>query len=552
MTDSTSTEGRILLALQAIKPHGNLSIRRAAEMYNVPRTTLQDRRHGRLSRRDIIPRSRKLKETEEEAIVEYVLELDERGRPARIADVEDMANLLLAERNGGRVGTRWARNLIARQPLLRIRLNRPYDYQRALCEDPDAIRAWFRLVENMRTKYGITDTDFYNFDETGFAMGVISASAVVTRAERCARAKTVQPGNREWSTVIQGVSADGWCVPPFVLLKGAVHLASWYSETDLPRDWVLRTTENGWTDNETGMEWVQHFEKHTLVRRKGGYRMLVLDGHESHYSADFERFCKDKNIIPVYMPPHASHLLQPLDVGCFAPLKRAYGRQIENFMKASVNHISKPEFLVALKAALPAAMTAENVLGGFRGAGLVPLNPQVVIDKLGVKLRTPTPTEPPLPANDSWTSQTPHNTTEATSQTELIKDRIARHQGSSPTSILGAMDQFAKGAQAVMHQVTLLRAEVSTLRKANESLSKRKRAKRTQLQRGGSLSVQDGQGLIDQREVTEQLEGEVQENRGQRKRAKRGPRHCGVCGETGHDARNCPKGGETSEEDNSE
>ena len=75
--------------------------------------------------------------------------------------------------------------------------------------------------------------------------------------------------------------------------------------------------------------------------------MLIIDGHESHVSADFQAFCKEKNIITISMPPHSSHLLQPLDVGCFGPLKRAYGREIEGFMKAHVNHITKAEFLIA-------------------------------------------------------------------------------------------------------------------------------------------------------------------------------------------------------------
>ena len=41
---------------------------------------------------------------EEDAIVKYVLDLDERGFSPRIADVEDMANLLLATRGSRRVG----------------------------------------------------------------------------------------------------------------------------------------------------------------------------------------------------------------------------------------------------------------------------------------------------------------------------------------------------------------------------------------------------------------------------------------------------------------
>jgi len=186
-----STEARILLALQAIEKREFSSIRRAAAVFNIPRTTLRDRISGRTFRRDTMPNSKKMTPTEEEALLQYLLDLDTRGQPCRISDVEDMANLLLKERNGGRVGKLWATRFIQRQPAIRTRYNRPYDYQRALCEDPDAIRAWFRLVESMRAKYGITDSDFYNFDETGFAIGIISASVVVTRAERRAKAKTV-------------------------------------------------------------------------------------------------------------------------------------------------------------------------------------------------------------------------------------------------------------------------------------------------------------------------------------------------------------------------
>jgi hypothetical protein len=275
--------------------------------------------------------------------------------------------------------------------------------------------------------------------------------------------------------------------------------------------------------------------------------MLVMDGHGSHSTLDFEQFCKDKNIIPIYMPPHSSHLLQPLDVGCFGPLKRAYSRQIEDLIKASIHHITKLEFLVAFKAAFFAAMGEENIKGGFRGAGLVPFNPQAVLDKLDVKLRTPTPTGPPKPGASPWFSQTPHNPTEASSQTELIKTRISNHQGSSPTTILGAMDQLAKGTKAVMHEVTLLRAEVSGLRKANEALSKRRRAKKTRLRLGGSLSTQEVQDLVDQKGVDEQLIGETQEEGGRRQRTQRGPRHCSNCGKTGHNSRTCQEDAEMSE-----
>jgi hypothetical protein len=73
----------------------------------------------------------------------------------------------------------------------------------------------------------------------------------------------------------------------------------------------------------------------------------VLNGHESHQSIEFDSYYKEKDIIPLYMPPHSSHMLQPLDIGCFRPLKKAYGREIEEKMRAGTTHISKEDFFPA-------------------------------------------------------------------------------------------------------------------------------------------------------------------------------------------------------------
>jgi hypothetical protein len=138
-----------------------------------------------------------------------------------------------------------------------------------LCEDPELIGAWFRLVENIRGKYGVIDGDFYNFDETGFMMGVICPGMVVTRADRRGRGKAVQPGNMEWATAIVYINGEGESIPPFLVVQGVNHLANWSTESDLPHDWVIKPTNNGWTNNETGLEWLKHFDEHTAARAKG-------------------------------------------------------------------------------------------------------------------------------------------------------------------------------------------------------------------------------------------------------------------------------------------
>jgi hypothetical protein len=123
-------------------------------MYHVYSRTLQRRRRGVQSRRNIIPNFRELSDLEEETLVQFILKLDSQGFPPRVSFVEAMANCLLADRNASPVGTRWANNFIKRQPELKTRLFRRYDYQRAKCEDPTIIRNWFRLVENTVAKYG--------------------------------------------------------------------------------------------------------------------------------------------------------------------------------------------------------------------------------------------------------------------------------------------------------------------------------------------------------------------------------------------------------------
>ena len=275
-------EARILLAIQSIQSNRKLSRRAAAKLYNIPESTLRTRMNGTATLADRRPSNQLLTEIEEEVIVRYILDLDKRGFPPRLEDVEDMGNHILKTRRKRRVGKRWVYRFVSRRQELKTRYSRAYDFQRALCEDPNVVGAWFRLVQNMRAKYGVQDCDFYNFDETGFMIGVICAAMVVTRSDRRGRSKAIQPGNREWATAINCISGDGFDIPPFLLVQGVYHLSNWYTESGLPTTWAIKPTSNGWTDNETGLEWLEHFDKHTRVRTKGGYRMLVLDGHESH------------------------------------------------------------------------------------------------------------------------------------------------------------------------------------------------------------------------------------------------------------------------------
>ena len=77
------------------------------------------------------------------------------------------------------------------QPSLKIKFARLYNYQRVLYEDPTVISGWFALLYNIIVKYRVQPEDLYNFDETGFMIGQIISSIVVTRSDRRGKVKSV-------------------------------------------------------------------------------------------------------------------------------------------------------------------------------------------------------------------------------------------------------------------------------------------------------------------------------------------------------------------------
>jgi hypothetical protein len=84
------------------------------------------------------------------------------------------------------------------------------------------------------------------------------------------------------------------------------------------------------------------------------------------------------------IPPYSFYLLQPLDIGCFGPLKQSYGCQIEDLIRAYITHITKVEFLCAFRKTFFASITEKNIQSGFAGAGLVPYDPERVLSKLDI------------------------------------------------------------------------------------------------------------------------------------------------------------------------
>ena len=535
-------EGRIALALQAYQQGQISSLRAAARAYDVPYTSLYRRNQGTTSRLVSVSSNRKLTQTEESALIKWILSLDTRGIPPTQVLVHQMAELLLAERvqnasiKQTTLGKNWVYRFITRHPEIKSRYSRKYDYKRAKCEDPEVIRAWFRLVQNTVAKYGILDEDIYNFDETGFQMGVISTAKVVTSAERD-RTVSLQPGNREWVTTIESINATGWVLPPMIILKGVMHQLSWYES--IP--WRIRVSDNGWTTDELGLAWLKKvFNPYTQGRTVGKYRLLILDGHGSHVTAEFDQYAKQNSIIVLCMPPHSSHILQPLDVSCFAVLKRLYGRAVEAQMRVGINHIDKDDFLTLYQEIRPAVFQSATIQSGFKATGIVPFDPDQVLSELHVQMQTPSPPRVLTQVLCPWDPETPHNIAELELQTKAIQRLIRYRTQSPPTPAIQAVNQLIKGCQLAMHNATILAAENRQLWAANKKVQKKRAKKIEFVGRGGTLTAQEVQEGRNQSVIHKEARVQVVEPPTPSALI-RAPRTCSVCRSLEHTARTCAK-----------
>ncbi len=97
-------------------------------------------------------------------------------------------------------------------------------------------------------------------------------------------------------------------------------MESWFN-TSLDPDMIIDTSDSGYTNDVIGLQWLQHFITCTKASSSSKYKLLLYDGHGSHCTAEFEQLAFQNRIILCKFPPHLTHLLQPLDVGCFGTYK---------------------------------------------------------------------------------------------------------------------------------------------------------------------------------------------------------------------------------------
>jgi hypothetical protein len=222
-------------------------------------------------------------------------------------------------------------------------------------------------------------------------------------------------------------------------------------------------------------------------------RMLICDGHDSHISAAFIYHCMQNRIVLLLLPPHSSHLMQPLDVGVFGPLKTAISAQLARLISTGVPRLQKMEWLENYVPARAKAITSTNIEGGWRGAGIFPINRAKILRNLPRELTTQSLHQPQMqpvtPFETQLLTSSPPNATDLHSTNCALKEAL--QSGDVNTPVKKYVGRLAKHSERLHASNTILRQENQELKKVISTRKERASGKRVALKNVIIASVED-------------------------------------------------------------
>jgi hypothetical protein len=179
-------------------------------------------------------------------------------------------------------------------------------------------------------------------DEKGLMLGISNRSKrVFTRRmwEKGELRSVLRDGSREWVTILATICGDGTTLDPCLIYQSDASTlqSSWVDDISPDKPAFTIASTSGWINNEIGLQWLCGvFDRLTKDKARQSWRLLIVDGHESHTSMAFINYCDQNRILLAVFPPHATHTLQPLDVVMFKSLSANYPTALEQYMDQSL------------------------------------------------------------------------------------------------------------------------------------------------------------------------------------------------------------------------
>ncbi|RUS76597.1 hypothetical protein EGW08_015639 [Elysia chlorotica] len=322
--------------------------RKTAEKYGIPWGTFSDKLSGRRKLEEK-PKTVLSKEEEEE-IVNFLKEMSARG----FGKTKDE----LLKRH---------EEIVFRKPQL-------LGKQRALVSKKD-ILDWFstfsQAIKDIDASILLEPDRIYNCDESGFSLNALSGRVLSYLDNKfvyqvCFFVKTL-------ITALVCCSATGYYTWPMLIYPGTQFRG--FKPHEVFEESFIGRSKNGWINQDLFFEWLKLvFVPQTAHVKKP--LLLLLDGHVSHQSLQTSTLCAENQIVLYCLPPHSSHILQPLDVGVFKTMKAEWKLAVKRQNETEI--VTKRTFAKTFKDAYERTVAKPLCGKAFKACGLYPLDPSSI------------------------------------------------------------------------------------------------------------------------------------------------------------------------------
>ena len=357
-------------AVEAVEK-GTVSVRKAAELYNVPRSTLHDKASGKTAEDARSGPQPYLSPEEEEELTSFLLQAAKIGYPytrkqiiALVQQIVHNKGITTTVTNG------WWERFLKRHPQLTLRVAVPLSYARAMASDPEVIDRYFDMLEDCLQSNGLLNKApcIFNCDETGVPLDPKCMKIVDKVGSK--NPSYLTGGSKSQITVMACTCAAGYPIPPMVIFD-RMTLNNAMTKGEVPGT-IYGLSHNGWMTRDIFREWFKHFLLSIPPVRPV---ILFLDGHSSHYCPETIRMAAEEKVVLCALPPNTTHLLQPLDKGCFSPLKVNWREICHQFCASNPGRtVSRHDFCELFSKAWYKAFSQENIIKSFKATGICPFN----------------------------------------------------------------------------------------------------------------------------------------------------------------------------------
>ena len=366
-------------AMDAVKS-GRLGVNRAADEYDVPRTTLKDRLAGRVEHRTKSGQQSYLTFSEENELSKFLIDVCKMGHGKTKREVIDIVRRTVKKKmkKEGKdfeelkfKGEGWWQGFTRRHPELSLRTSDVLSHCRSNAVDQDSLDYYFSLLKKTLEDNNLLDKacSIYNMDETGMPLDHKQPKRIAPKGMK----KVYGPssGNKCQITILACSNAVGNVLPPMVIFKGERLNHEW-TKGEIPNT-IYGMSPQGWIDQELFVKWLEKLFIENIPKTRPV--LLLLDGHSSHFTPEAIKVAAESEIVLFCLPPNATHMAQPLDVSFFGPLKKHWYNVCHTFMTDNPGKVvTKFHFCSLLNEAWFQSIQPETIKAGFRKVGVYPYN----------------------------------------------------------------------------------------------------------------------------------------------------------------------------------